>query len=72
MLSKKFIDAAYSARGNELCKFVRAEVMEALEERDLTGKVTEEEYNTLVRETMARVKLMTGIAIDIIMQEHRL
>ena len=24
MLSKKFIDAAYSARGNELCKFVRA------------------------------------------------
>ena len=46
--------------------------MEALEERDLTDKVTEEEYNTLVRETMARVKLMTGIAIDIIMQEHRL
>lgn len=72
MLSKKFIDAAYLARGNELCKFVRAEVMEALEERDLTGKVTEEEYNTLVSETMARVKLMTGIAIDIIMQEHRL
>lgn len=72
MLSKKFIDAAYSARGNELCKFVRAEVMEALEERDLTNRVTEEEYNTLVRETMARVKLMTGIAIDIIMQEHRL
>lgn len=72
MLSKKFIDAAYSARGNELCKFVRAEVMEALEERDLTGMVTEEEYNTLVSETMARVKLMTGIAIDIIMQEHRL
>lgn len=72
MLSKKFIDAAYLARGNELCKFVRAEVMEALEERDLTGSVTEEEYNTLVSETMARVKLMTGIAIDIIMQEHRL
>lgn len=72
MLSKKFIDAAYSARGNELCKFVRAEVMEALEDRDLTGMVTEEEYNTLVSETMARVKLMTGIAIDIIMQEHRL
>lgn len=72
MLSKKFIDAAYCARGNELCKFVRAEVMEALEERDLTDRVTEEEYNTLVRETMARVKLMTGIAIDIIMQEHRL
>ena len=72
MLSKKFIDAAYSARGNELCKFIRAEVMEALEERDLTDRVTEEEYNTLVRETMARVKLMTGIAIDIIMQEHRL
>lgn len=72
MLSKKFIDAAYSARGNELCKFVRAEVMEALEERDLTDKVTEEEYNTLVSKTMARVKLMTGIAIDIIMQEHRL
>ena len=72
MLSKKFIDAAYSARGNELCKFVRAEVMEALEERDLTGSVTEEEYNTLVSKTMARVKLMTGIAIDIIMQEHRL
>lgn len=72
MLSKKFIDAAYSARGNELCKFVRAEVMEALEDRDLTDKVTEEEYNTLVSKTMARVKLMTGIAIDIIMQEHRL
>ena len=72
MLSKKFIDAAYSARGNELCKFVRAEVMEALEERDLTDKVTEEEYNTLVSKTMTRVKLMTGIAIDIIMQEHRL
>lgn len=72
MLSKKFIDAAYLARGNELCKFVRAEVMEALEERDLTGSVTEEEYNTLVSKTMARVKLMTGIAIDIIMQEHRL
>lgn len=72
MLSKKFIDAAYSARGNELCKFVRAEVMEALEERDLTNRVTEEEYNTLVSKTMARVKLMTGIAIDIIMQEHRL
>ena len=72
MLSKKFIDAAYSARGNELCKFVRAEVMEALEERDLTGSVTEEEYNTLVSKTMARVKLMTGIAIDIIMKEHRL
>lgn len=72
MLSKKFIDAAYLARGNELCKFVRAEVMEALEDRDLTGMVTEEEYNTLVSETMARVKLMTGIAIDIIMQEHRL
>lgn len=72
MLSKKFINAAYNTRGNELCKFVRAEVMEALEERDLTGKVTEEEYNTLVSETMARVKLMTGIAIDIIMQEHRL
>lgn len=72
MLSKKFIDAAYLARGNELCKFVRAEVMEALEDRDLTGTVTEEEYNTLVSETMARVKLMTGIAIDIIMQEHRL
>lgn len=72
MLSKKFIDAAYLARGNELCKFVRAEVMEALEDRDLADKVTEEEYNTLVSETMARVKLMTGIAIDIIMQEHRL
>lgn len=72
MLSKKFIDAAYSARGNELCKFVRAEVMEALEDRDLTDRVTEEEYNTLVSKTMARVKLMTGIAIDIIMQEHRL
>lgn len=72
MLSKKFIDAAYLARGNELCKFVRAEVMEALEDRDLTDKVTEEEYNTLVSKTMARVKLMTGIAIDIIMQEHRL
>lgn len=72
MLSKKFIDAAYLARGNELCKFVRAEVMEALEDRDLTDRVTEEEYNTLVSETMARVKLMTGIAIDIIMQEHRL
>lgn len=72
MLSKKFIDAAYLARGNELCKFVRAEVMEALEDRDLTDRVTEEEYNTLVSKTMARVKLMTGIAIDIIMQEHRL
>lgn len=72
MLSKKFIDAAYLARGNELCKFVRAEVMEALEEKDLADRVTEEEYNTLVSETMARVKLMTGIAIDIIMQEHRL
>ena len=56
MLSKSFINAAYNTRGNELCKFTRAEVMEYLEENDLTTKVTEKEYNEIVKEAMRLVQ----------------
>lgn len=64
MLSKSFINAAYNTRGNELCKFTRAEVMEYLEENDLTTKVTEEEYNRVVKETMKLVQSIVPTAVE--------
>lgn len=64
MLSKRFVEAAYKTRGNELCLYVRAEVMRALEERDLEEKYTEEEYNELVEETMNSLKKITTYLLD--------
>lgn len=64
MLSKRFVEAAYNTRGNELCLYVRAEVMRALEERDLEEKYTEEEYNELVEETMNSLKKITTYLLD--------
>lgn len=64
MLSKSFINAAYNTRGNELCKFTRAEVMEYLEENDLTTKVTEKEYNEIVKETMRLVQNVMPVVVE--------
>lgn len=64
MLSKSFINAAYNTRGNELCKFTRAEVMEYLEENDLTTKVTEEEYNRVVKEAMRLVQSVMPTVVE--------
>lgn len=64
MLSKSFINAAYNTRGNELCKFTRAEVMEYLEENDLTTKVTEEEYNRIVKEAMRLVQGVMPVVVE--------
>ena len=64
MLSKRFVEAAYKTRGNELCLYVRAEVMRALEERELEEKYTEEEYNELVESTMNSLKKITTYLLD--------
>lgn len=64
MLSKSFINAAYNTRGNELCKFTRAEVMEYLEENDLTTKVTEKEYNEIVKEAMRLVQGVMPVVVE--------
>lgn len=56
IVDKKFIDVAYNTRGNELLKFVRAEVMEKLEEYDRVESTTEKEYNEMVKDVMQRVK----------------
>lgn len=65
MLHKQFIKSAYNTRGNELCKFVRAEVMEAVENNNAENIITEEEYNDIVRDTMNRVKNIITPLIDI-------
>lgn len=65
MLSKQFIKSAYNTRGNELCKFVRAEVMENIEDKSVEGIITEEEYNDIVRNTMDRIKNIITPLIDV-------
>lgn len=71
MLSKSFINAAYNTRGNELCKFTRAEVMEYLEEKELTGKITEEKYNSIVKETMKLVQSIVPIAVETVYYNNK-
>lgn len=65
MLSKTFISQAYNTKGNELCKFVRAEVMECIEEYEMTGKCTEEKYNEIVKNTMQRIKNIIQPIIEV-------
>ena len=64
MLHKQFIKAAYNTKGNELCKYVRAEVMERVEESDAEEILTEEEYNNIVRVSMDRIKTIISPLID--------
>ena len=65
MLHKQFIKSAYNTRGNELCKFVRAEVMERVEDKSAEDILTEEEYNEIVRVSMNRVKNIIAPLIDV-------
>lgn len=64
MLSKSFINAAYNTRGNELCKFTRAEVMEYLEEKEFTDKITEKKYNEIVKEAMRLVQSVMPTVVE--------
>lgn len=65
MLSKKFIDMAYKTKGNELCKYVRAEVMEQIEMQELEDKFTEDGFNSAVNNIMNRIKTMVEPMIEI-------
>ena len=65
LLHKQFIKSAYNTRGNELCKFVRAEVMERVEDKSAEDILTEEEYNEIVRVSMNRVKNIIAPLIDV-------
>lgn len=65
MLDKKIVNAAYYTKGNELCKYVRAEVMEQLECKDLIGTFTEQQYNEVVKTIMQKIKAMTIPLIEI-------
>ena len=65
MLHKQFIKSAYNTRGNELCKFVRAEVMERVEDKSAEDILTEEEYNEIVKVSMNRVKNIIAPLIDV-------
>lgn len=65
MLHKQFIKSAYNTRGNELCKFMRAEVMERIEENNAEDIITEDDYNNLVRISMDKVKSIIKPLIDI-------
>ena len=65
MLHKQFIKSAYNTRGNELCKFVRTEVMERVEDKSAEDILTEEEYNEIVRVSMDRVKNIIAPLIDV-------
>ena len=65
MLHKQFIKSAYNTSGNELCKFVRAEVMERVEDKSAEEILTEEEYNEIVRVSMNRVKNIIAPLIDV-------
>ena len=65
LLHKQFIKSAYNTRGNELCKFMRAEVMERIEENNAEDIMTEDDYNNLVRISMDKVKSIIKPLIDI-------
>ena len=65
MLSKRFIDAAYNTKGNELLKFVRAEVMEQIEMQDKEDVCTPEKFNAIVDRTMRRIKTIIQPLIEV-------
>lgn len=65
MLSKRFIDAAYNTKGNELLKFVRAEVMEQIETQDKENVCTQEQFNMIVDGTMRRIKTIIQPLIEV-------
>lgn len=65
MLKQSFVKAAYNTRGNELCKYVRAEVMENIEDKSAENIMTEEEYNNIVQDVMRRVNNIIEPLIDI-------
>ena len=65
LLNKQFINAAYNTRGNELCKYVRAEVMEVIEEKDLTSDCTKDDYNDIVANIMNRINTIIKQMIEI-------
>lgn len=65
MLSKRFIDAAYNTKGNELLKFVRAEVMEQIETQEKENTCTPEKFNAIVDGTMRRVKTIIQPLIEV-------
>lgn len=65
MLSKRFIDTAYNTKGNELLKFVRAEVMEQVELQEKETVCTPEQFNLVVDGTMRRIKTIVTPLIEV-------
>lgn len=65
MLSKKFIDNAYNTRGNELCKYTRAEVMQTIEDKCAEERCTEEQFNSIVKDIMTRIDTIIKPMIEI-------
>ena len=65
MLFKRFIDAAYNTKSNELLKFVRAEVMEQIEMQDKENVCTQEKFNAIVDGTMRRIKTIIQPLIEV-------
>lgn len=65
MLSRRFIDTAYNTKGNELLKFVRAEVMEQVELQEKETVCTQEQFNLIVDGTMRRIKTIVTPLIEV-------
>lgn len=65
MLSRRFIDTAYNTKGNELLKFVRAEVMEQVELQEKETVCTQEQFNLIVDGTMRRIKTIITPLIEV-------
>lgn len=65
MLSRRFIDTAYNTKGNELLKFVRAEVMEQVEIQEKETVCTQEQFNLIVDGTMRRIKTIVTPLIEV-------
>lgn len=65
MLSRRFIDTAYNTKGNELLKFVRAEVMEQIELQEKETVCTQEQFNLIVDGTMRRIKTIVTPLIEV-------
>lgn len=60
----KIVNRVYNTKGDELLRYVRYEVMEGLEIRELIEDTDEDKYDALVKDVMERVRVATKAIVD--------
>lgn len=65
-MDKQTIKSAYNTNGTELLKYLRAEVMEYLEEKEEATTCSIDKFNELVADVMPKVKEATRAIIEIV------